>query len=123
MLRCARQSLQRVDDGVSPRVVDAAVGKRFGDVRAVHGRDACKIGDGAGDTEHAVIATRGEPHTFSGIGKKLLACAVGFRDAVEELAFGFGVGAQARLLEAGALDLARFGHAHGDLARAFGRWR
>ena len=82
-----------------------------------------EIGNRAGDTQDAVIATGRQPHAVCGLGQKLRTSAIGCCYLIQELAFGFGIAAQPRLLIAGALQIARRLHPCGHLGAAFGRRR
>ena len=73
-----------------------------------------KIGDGAGDAQHAVIAARGEPHGFRSIGKQPRPGGIRACDRVEQFAFRFSVCPQLETVIAAALDVTRFSDTRGD---------
>ena len=60
-------------------------------------RGAVEVGDGARDTQHAVVAARGQVHALGRAQQQLAASGVGRGDLVEQLAVGLGVGAQGAL--------------------------
>src|SRR4051794_39284224 len=66
-----------------------------------------EVGDGAGDAEDAVEAAGGEAHRFGGLAHQAAAGLVGGGDGIEEVAVGFGVGADAVRLVAVGLEAAR----------------
>ena len=54
---------------------------------------AGQVGDGAGDAEHAGVASGGELHRFGGLEEEFGAGFVGGGEGFEGLAVEFGVGA------------------------------
>ena len=60
---------------------------------------------------HTAVTARRKPHPPCRLGKKLDPARLGRRDAVQQFAFGFRIGAHHRALEPGALDVAGAGDA------------
>ena len=50
-----------------------------------------KVGDGSGNAEHPVIATRGEPHGNRGIGQQLSSALVRRCNLFKEITIGLGI--------------------------------
>ena len=68
-----------------------AVAERLGDVNATDLSGAGEVGDGPGDAEDAMEASRREPHRGRRVREQLAARLVGRRDLVEQFAVGLGV--------------------------------
>src|SRR5690349_1579130 len=113
--------------GVSVRVGPGApsiarrlpsIAERFGDMNAADLLGAGKIGDGAGDAQHAMEASRREPHRGRGVREQLAPWLIGCRDAVQQFAVGLCIGARTMAIVAVGLDLAGGGNAASDLGAA-----
>ena len=87
-------------------------------MRAGDGFGARQIGDGACHAQHPMIAARGQAHAFGSVREKFLTRRIGRGDAVQELAFGFGIGPKPRIRITFTLYVARFGYRRGDFPNA-----
>lgn len=102
---------------------ETAIGQRLGDMGFCDRGRAAKVGDGARHFEHPVIAARRQFHPLRRLGQEPGAACIRRGDLVQEFAFGLGIGADAIVSEAFALDGARTRHATRDLGAALGRCR
>jgi hypothetical protein len=87
----------------------ATIAERFGDVDPADGLDSRKIGDCPRDFQHAVIASRRQPHRRGRAGQQGTAGLVGGGDLLEQRAIGLGIGADAMVGIARRLNVAHPG--------------
>ena len=94
-------------------------------MRLGHAARAGQVGDGAGDFQHAVIAARRQLHALGGFGQQFGAGGIGLGDAVQQFAFGFGIGAHGIIGKTFTLHLPRDRHTlcHFRIAFSGGRQR
>ncbi len=105
------------------QVREAAIGEGFRHMRALYAGCVAKIGDGARDAQHAMIAAGGEAHRVRRFGEELCARRVGRCDPIQNLAFGFRIGADGETLVTPPLDVPCVRDPRRNLIAALGRRR
>ena len=106
--------------------VEVAVADGFHDVVLADGDAAFEVGDGAGDFQDAVVGPRAHVHLCDGFAEFFHSFGIGFGVFVQQGGGHLGIAVHAWVvLEAQALDGARFDNALADgrtrFARSFAR--